>query len=365
MKIYNHDILTCTHEQVLGNYLYGGRALGLTEPEDIIQLHPTLEAEWPYIAAHYQQATLSHSHHPLWNVDLKVLTQYPSQDVSVFYFGDTVNPASHQADIFQHIDVQWADIVAYINSKNRFIQLAHQLNIPVPTTLCFGDKAEWSQNKTDVPLPCYLKPAVSVDGVGIIRCDTIQALEESLQGMAAAMPFQIQAELVTNTFLNLQYNATGQGCERVAVSEQILADCAHQGNRYPSAHQPWDLVEPMAQWLCKQGIKGIFAFDVAVCGQEKQPSYLALECNPRYNGASYPTGIAQKLNIPCWAAETFFTQHRSLQALNLSDITFTPASGVGIVVVNWGTILVGKLVVLLAGTIAQQNELHTLLKQRL
>ena len=32
--IVNHDIMRCTAEGVVGNNLYSGRALGLTEPED-------------------------------------------------------------------------------------------------------------------------------------------------------------------------------------------------------------------------------------------------------------------------------------------------------------------------------------------
>ena len=37
--IFNHDIMSCTSAEVSGNYLYSGRALGLTEVDDIIQIH--------------------------------------------------------------------------------------------------------------------------------------------------------------------------------------------------------------------------------------------------------------------------------------------------------------------------------------
>jgi hypothetical protein len=365
MKIYNHDISMCTHAQVVGNYLYSGRVLGLTEPEDIIQLHSALEAEWPFITAHYQQIALSYSLNPIWTVDLEQLTQYPGRDISVFYFGDTTSASSSQAAIFRSIDPQWAAVVAQINSKNYFIQLAHELGIPVPQTFCLEDKVAFDQSAQSWPFPCYLKPAVSVDGVGIARCADQQQLVQALSQLDHRHPFQIQEELVAVAFLNLQYSAKDQGCDRIAVSEQILSECAHQGNRYPSCHQPWEIVEPMAEWLVTHGMKDIFAFDVAVCDRNDQLHYLALECNPRFNGASYPTGIARKLNIDCWAAETFYTQHRSLQQIDLSDLAFNPASGVGIILVNWGTVLVGKLVVLLAGSIDQQNELRSVLKTRL
>ena len=51
--IVNHDIIHCTAEGVAGNDLYSGRALGLSEPDDYIQLHPVLRPLWKDIASHY------------------------------------------------------------------------------------------------------------------------------------------------------------------------------------------------------------------------------------------------------------------------------------------------------------------------
>ena len=59
--IVNHDIMRCTADGVVGNDLYSGRALGLTEPGDYIQLHPKLKPMWQDISAHYSRVGLSHS----------------------------------------------------------------------------------------------------------------------------------------------------------------------------------------------------------------------------------------------------------------------------------------------------------------
>ncbi len=363
MKLYNHDISICTHDRVQGNQLYSSRALGLTEPDDKIQLHPELKPEWAAIAAHYDRIGLPHSQHPLWHIEFERLTDYPSDQISVFYFGDAMHPDSQQADLFDNLDPQWFQVVQYINSKNAFIQLAHKLGVPVPQTFCF-DRPSDPHADLAITYPCYLKPAVSVDGVGISRCETPEQLTQALQDLDPNLPIQIQAEVIASSFLNLQYRATGSGYERLAVSEQILDGYTHLGNRYPSRHEPWDIVEPMAAWMAQQGMRDIFAFDVAVVDQGASP-YLAIECNPRFNGASYPTGIAQKLGIQCWSHETFFTPIRSLHALDLKDLEFDPASGHGIILVMWGTILVGKLGILLAGSIDQQAALRAILKQRL
>ncbi|NER83557.1 MAG: hypothetical protein F6K42_29195 [Leptolyngbya sp. SIO1D8] len=66
MKIFNHDITLSTHDREPGTHLYSGRALGLTRPEDKIQIHPALLSEWDAILEHYEQAGISHSHDVIW-----------------------------------------------------------------------------------------------------------------------------------------------------------------------------------------------------------------------------------------------------------------------------------------------------------
>ena len=75
--LYNHDILSCTHEEVTGNHLYSGRALGLTEPEDIIQISPFLKNQWDAITAHYSRIELGYSQHVVWDISLERMKLYP------------------------------------------------------------------------------------------------------------------------------------------------------------------------------------------------------------------------------------------------------------------------------------------------
>jgi hypothetical protein len=179
------------------------------------------------------------------------------------------------------------------------------------------------------------------------------------------VPVQVQEEIKTDLFLNMQYRVIDNRLVRLAASEQILDGCAHQGNRFPSNYEPWEAIEPMARWLKDRGMKGIFAFDVAVLETPHGMRFPAIECNPRFNGASYPTVIAQKLDIPEWTARTFKTSHRKLSDLDLSDIEFDTKTGEGLVVVNWGTMLEGKLVLLLAGSSEYQDALLNELEYRL
>lgn len=364
-RIFNHDIMHCTHDSVVGNYLYSGRVLGMSEPEDLVQLHPDLKSQWESISNHYQNIGLSHSHNPIWDVSFSRFREYPDYEPSVFIFGDAIHEESEDDDWFRDRNQDWLNVVEFINSKNNFISLAEKLGVNVPKTLCAKNRTQLQELAEDIPYPCYLKPAVSVDGVGIYRCANQEEFTEALTNLDDTTPVQLQQEVVADKFLNLQYKVEAETVKPLAATEQILDGFAHQGNRYPTAYQPWELIEPMAQWMQQQGMKDIFAFDVAAVEQDNQTDYFAIECNPRFNGASYPTGIAQKLQIKSWSSNNFVTKVRSLDLLNLGDLEYNPATGEGVIIYNWGTILVGKIGVLLVGSIEKQNQIKQLLQQRL
>ncbi len=356
--IVNHDIMHCTAEGVVGNYLYSGRALGLSETWDLIQLHPDLEPLWEDIHAHYQRIGLTHSQDVIWHVNPASLGEHIGFQPSVFFFGPN--------ECLYWGDRAWLETVDFINSKNNFMQLADQLGVPVPQTRCFDRVGEIDQRVADETVfPCYLKAAISVSGVGIYRCADANALLEAVATFDPDTPVQIQEEVITDTFLNLQYEVVGNDLIRLQSSQQILEGTAHQGNRAPADHEPWSVVEPMAEWLKDQGMKGIFAFDVAVVQSPSGLRFPAIECNPRYNGASYPTAIAHKLGISEWTATTFHTRFRDLASIDLSGLEYDPHTGEGAILVNWGTVLVGKLVILMAGSREYREALQLELEARL
>ena len=357
-RIVNHDIMGCTADGVRGNHLYSGRALGMTEPGDIIQLHPDLKSQWHFLRAHYDRVGLSFTDRVIWNVEHRELVDHPNREVSVFFFG-----AAEQA---ARPDRPWYGVVEYINSKNNFMASAEELGVPVPVTRCYGDVVDIDETEIrQLVFPCYLKAAVSVSGVGIYRCADRRELRAALGHFGPGIPVQVQAEVSSDCFLNLQYEVNGDGLCRLAATEQVLDGPVHQGNRFPARAEPWDCVEPMAQWLYEQGMKGVFAFDVAVIEADGRMEYLAIECNPRFNGASYPTAVAKKLGIGHWLAKTFNTEYRSFADIDLAGLEYDTATGQGIVLVNWGPILVGKLLVLIAGPTDVQERLALELNDRL
>jgi hypothetical protein len=356
--IVNHDIMHCIANGVAGNDLYSGRALGLTGPNDYIQLRPVLRPLWKDIASHYQRIGLSHCENVIWDVSLDQLAAYEGYRPSVFYFG----PEECKA----WSDPAWLETVEFINSRNNFIAYAMRMGIDVPETICFASvEAIRELDIISFNMPCYLKAAVPASGIGSYRCANREELRNAMKRFPFGVPVQLQEEININVLLNIQYRVVDNRLTRLVVSEQILEGCAHQGYRFPASQEPWDAVEPMALWLRDRGMKGIFAFDVAVVDTPKGRRFMAIECNPRFNGASYPTVIAQKLDIPEWSAMMFNTKHRKLSDLDIRDLEFDMKTGEGLVIVNWGTLLKGKLVLLLAGSPDYQEALLNEIRYRL
>ena len=149
--IINHDIMNCTAEGVVGNHLYSGRALGLSEPWDMIQLHPDLQPLWDDVSAHYDRIGLRHAKKVVWHVHRAELGEHIGYHPSVFFFGP------HECCYWG--DHQWMETVDFINSKNNFMASAEELGIPVPVTKCYGDVVEIDETEIrQLGFPCYLRP---------------------------------------------------------------------------------------------------------------------------------------------------------------------------------------------------------------
>jgi hypothetical protein len=355
--VLNHDIMHCTAEGVVGNHLYSGRALGITNPRDIIQLHPDLQPLWQGIRDHYRRVGLPHSQNVIWDLDLGQLANHAGFKPSVFFYGP------QECRIWG--DAQWFETVRFINSKNNFMALAEELQVDVPMTRCFDEAcAVTEEDIAQSVYPCYLKAAVSVSGIGIYRCADSEALAQALRKFESDVPVQIQEEVIAECFLNLQYQVVNRHLSRLAATEQILDGFAHQGNRYPASHEPWEVVEPIAEWMAQQGMQGIFAFDLAMSQTDRGLRFPAIECNPRFNGASYPTLIAAKMGIPEWCAVTLCTHCNSLTEIDLSGLEYDGNNGKGVIIVNWGIVLAGKLMLLIAGPPAYQQTARHELERR-
>lgn len=355
-SLHYHDILNCTHEEVSANHLYSGRGLGVTLPEDIIFIHPLLKPEWDDICAHYRRIGLEHTQNVVWDISYQRLAEYPNARACVFYFDESIHA--------HYPDEAWMKTVDFMNSKNNFIAISEELGVPVPVTKCFDCHTKVT-DLDELPYPCYAKAAISVSGIGIYRCENRQELEQALEKFEDGVPVQIQEEILADTFLNMQYQIEDGKLQRYVCSEQVLDGYQHLGNRYPACSEPWEVIEPVAEWMLEQGMQGVFAMDVGVVKGEGGDRYVPIECNPRFNGASYPSAIAEKLGLESWFAKQTNTSHRRLSDIDLNGLEYDPQTRKGVIIFNWGCISEGKIGFLISGNDAEIEAFDSELAQRL
>ncbi len=339
--LYNHELrLNEELESDIWRY-YGARVLACTAPGDIIQLDPALREEYPVILRHYETVGIACARQVIWSIEPERARGYAHLPLSTYMFNRQLS------DIWP--DTTRLRAVEAYNNKNTFLKLCLQLGLPVPKTHFYDQQAApaWTG-----AFPVFVKKTVSTSGMGVYRCQTPGGLKRRVASMNE--PYQLQQEVVAEAFLNVQYEADVGGIVRhIATTEQLLDGFAHIGNSYPSSHDPREVTDRAARAVAKAGVKGIFAIDVAVTSDG---DYLIIECNPRWNGASYPTIVAARLGAKEWQCRTVKVAARSLHDIALGDIEYTPARGKGIIIISWGTVKRGKLSVLAVGDPEEQAE---------
>ncbi|HMB65593.1 MAG TPA: ATP-grasp domain-containing protein [Patescibacteria group bacterium] len=340
----NRDSPECDNEEelarILGLFLYPGRVLGTTNPEDIIQLNPALRENWEWIIGHYDRIGLPHTKNVIWDDSFSVKERFPDHGLSTFFFGKQAHRVEPNPDRLR--------IVEIMNKKNEFIKTARRLGIPVPETICFRSKRE-VRDCRDFSFPVCLKVSESVSGLGVVRCNTPEELEQELSKLSSGLAFQIQ-EVVDGDFISVQYWATNNSLKRITATEQILNGSIHEGNSGPTLHHPWEVTDRMAYYLYQKGIKEHFGFDLVA---QKLPGgklqYKVIECNPRFTGAAYPYYIAWKLGVLYWRGISVKTGFSRLDDLDLRNLEFNPRTGRGVAIVNWGCIKDNKLGIVVMG----------------
>lgn len=354
--LYNHDITHFTADGVVGKHLYSGRALGITGPGDMIQLHPALQPLWQDICGHYRRIGLRHSKDVFWNTELRHLGANRGYLPSVYCYG---------SNEYQYLgNYEWLSINEFINYKQHFMQVGIGLGMDVPTVLRFDSVDEIDTGSQAIIYPCCLKAAISPT-LWIQHCHNRAELQATIQHFATDMPVQIHQDIRAEHFLNLQFQVVDHEPVRLAATEYSLDGFTNPGNHYPAQQQPWGAVEPLARWLCERGMQGVFSCDVAVTQGRHGLRFPVLRCIPRFDSASYPALIAQKLGIAAWSARGFDTRQRSLAEIDLRGIEYEAKTGEGAILVNWGTVLEGRLAIMLCGSHDYQDALAGELEARL
>ncbi|KKQ60151.1 MAG: hypothetical protein US81_C0029G0001 [Parcubacteria group bacterium GW2011_GWE2_38_18] len=234
-----------------------------------------------------------------------------------------------------HRNEKWLSIVDKRDQKNLFIKMCQRIGIPTPKTWIFGCKEEVG-NLESFPYPIWFKINCSSDGRGVLKCETPDELQEALSRISSDIKFQLQKDLGDKvvTFLNLQYRVVGGRAYRLCLTDQVLEGSKHVGNVFlgEKHHQSaWLVTDALANLDAKKGMRNVFAYDVAVIKKNGRYEYLVLEENPRYNGSSTPTIIAEKLrHRGTWLAKPF-QLGKELTDVDLGEILYSRKTGQGVV----------------------------------
>lgn len=270
-------------------------------------------------------------------------------------------------------DEDWLRITRLANTKNWLLAKAETLGLRVPDTIYCQGKNELELMEAEMLLgyPLFLKISseFSFTGNGVFAIDSETELLAHLALLSDDIPFQLQEDLRKKNvvaFPNLQYYEAGGKAKRLLLTSQVLEGNEHCGN----GHDPdfaelhskaWKTTEKLANMLALNGLKWIFAFDLAICLEDGRYTYYLIECNGRPNGSTFATAVAAKLpgydyRRP-WTAKTVPISRR-LDQIDLGPLLYREDRQYGIVPHIASIAKNGKLGVCFIGTPAQQQRLE-------
>lgn len=330
---------------------YSGRVLASTSQGNRVVFQQGIAApDLAWIQDHYRRVGLQIAS-DIWFETDGVPEGF---DLSVFMMSERLNRIYRRPELLH--------AVRTLNHKNVFLSTAMMIAPEsVPETVFFGEPAHFVGTDWD---EAFLKPAVSASGDGIVECTTRGAIIDAVNALEPKTAFQLQRPVNAKAWLNVMYFAKGGQWKREALTVQLVENNCYKGSRQLKEHDynPWPLTDQFAQYAVSQGIEGYFAFDVAVL---EDGTYLIIECNGRWNGATYSHLPAKKLGIESWMSCKVEADRRSLEGLDLGDLEYDHASGRGVILINWGTIQDRYVSALFAGTPADQGSLYSELQSAL
>jgi hypothetical protein len=318
------------------------RALCLSRPGDVVQVHPDLSPQVAQIFSHYRRIGLPCAASVYAGTGLEVADNYPDFELDVFLFCDQTNAVRPNPPRHMTCD--------RLNNKNRFIYWCIQNGLPVPQTVCYGAGQEVFSNRLGYPV--FVKAAVSGSGMHVIECDD---WDDTLAGIAQMPgPFQLQAKVKHEAAINVLYYAHNGRVDHIITTQQLVEGSQHKGNIFPTRYDPRFLTDKAAAAVSRS-MEGFFGFDGLV---DAAGDFWFMECNPRPNASTYYAVTAHKLGVTSgWTGRNLPTSKRALADVDLGELEYDPDRGTGIVIVGWGSIPFGMLGLLFIGDPYEQARL--------
>lgn len=323
-----------------GNGLASGRPWCLTHPEDVIRMHGSLRPHVAYIERHYARVGLPVTTRIVWDTGAPVET--PSDLVPSTLCTDDPQNTYRMG----------------IGDKNVFMRLCEKLRIRIPNTH-FSDDPTYLYPS----FPLMYKRADGARGIGIVCCTTPEEVHKAIREHGAY--YQLQETLPAVAWLTVQCVAAVGTAEHLATTEEVLEGYTHVGDVFPTLYDAWSVVAPLATHLAQCGVRDVLEFNVAVVPGAETHVLLPVSCRRGMSSTTYPTLLRHELGARAWSARTVHTTRRAFEGLDLTDIEYDRTRNCGMVLINWGTIAIGRLDVACYGTPEEQCDLYRLLGERL
>jgi hypothetical protein len=206
--------------------------------------------------------------------------------------------------------------------------------------------------------------------------ENILTLAGRLAGRRENRIYLVESMVEMTSSPNIQMRIDGRrnSIECTGVTDQRWERAlVHGGNLYPSTArcipQMTAWAYTLAEWLSRAGFEGLAGFDfVEYTDQSGAPRAFLAELNPRVNGATYPLGLAARLNmfqrdaglpeVGAFVSGSVETSADSFTALRewLDGLLFSPGRGAGLVPSVTGGLPYGKCGMVALGTCPAEAE---------
>lgn len=325
-----------------------GRVLLISDPDDMVVLDPGLKKEYTYVRSHLDRAGLETSHQIIWkHYDRPLTSKLKSQKrVSLYCY----SPKWHQ--VLQ--DHKRLEATSLYLLKSAALEAGKKNNIITPMSFLCKNYQSSLSIIDQVTFPVYLKPERASSGIGITFCPTKEDLIAILKSYSY-FPMLLQEEVKADYFSSIHFRVKQDKIENFVTVKQTIENNCAVGHHAPHGLEIETNYMILAQQLYQDGMKGYFGFDVgikkAADGSHQQ---ILMECNPRFTSATYPALIAEKLGVRTWQTKRYQTPHRSLQQFDLASVTFDSKTKRGVILLDWGMLLLGEPLFMLIGDLDDQ-----------
>lgn len=258
------------------------------------------------------------------------------------------------------------ELIARVNRKHVVRAVAISLGVPVAPGCVVELAPDADGQCRDLgPLETAVRQVAMRTGRAIVRGDVGAGGSSVFTASADLIPPELAAfaaggterillveeylDIVTSPNIQVFIDPADGSATCVGVSDQLLSPgLGHRGNLYPSrAATAREMVAgalTLAGWLAREGYTGFMGFDfVEYRDARGKLQWVLAELNPRFNGASQPVAMLERLNranraagrppIAAFAAGVVSTPARSFSELaaQLGPALYDPVRGSGVV----------------------------------